>query len=394
MRRPRLIIVVLAAALAVAGCGREDTTSRARATPAVLTPQRDTFENLGFPEFATKNTTRVASTDAAQAAAAVVRAVFPEGGRGPRAVTLVDTSDWRVAIAAAALMGPPIGAPVLFGDGDGLPAASRRALDNLDPKGSKAAGNGQVIRVGDVAKPDGRKTTDLTGSTPLALTRSIAKLITSATSRTGPPVIVTTADDASIAAPAAGYAAKTGTPVLFVNRTAIPPETRAALASLARPRIYVLGSSKAISPQVSQQLRRLGRVERFGGKDAVTNAINVARYTDGTFGWGIDQPGHGLVFARADRPLDAVAAAPLSAAGTYGPLLLLDDADKIPRTIQSYLLDIQPGYRTDPVRGVYNHGWMIGDRKAISTATQARLDTLLEIVPERTPDTPPDQPQP
>jgi len=394
MPRPGLLIVVLAAAIAGGGCAREESAGEGPATPAVLTPQRETFENLGFPAFATKNTTRVASADATRAAAAVARAVFPEGGTGPRAVTLVDTSDWRVAIAAAALMGPPIDAPVLFGDGDGLPAASRRALDELDPQGSKAAGDGQVIRVGDVAKPQGRKTTDLTGATALALTRSIARLTLSARSRSAPAVIVTSAEDASIAAPAAGYAAKTGTPVLFVNKTKIPPETRAALAALTLPRIYVLGPSKAISPQVTRQLRRLGRVERFGGQDAVTNAIGVARYTNGTFGWGIEQPGHGLVFARADRPLDAVAAAPLSAAGKYGPLLLLDDADQVPRTIQSYLLDIQPGFRTDPVRGVYNHGWIIGDRKAISTATQARLDTLLEIVPERTPDAPPDKPQP
>jgi hypothetical protein len=31
------------------------------------------------------------------------------------------------------------------------------------------------------------------------------------------------------------------------------------------------------------------------------------------------------------------------------------------------------------VRGVYNHGWLIGDDRAISVATQARIDSLLEI---------------
>ena len=40
----------------------------------------------------------------------------------------------------------------------------------------------------------------------------------------------------------------------------------------------------------------------------------MARYRDGAFGWGIVDPGHGLVFARAGRPLDAAAAAPLSGA--------------------------------------------------------------------------------
>lgn len=394
MPRPRLLLFVLVAALAAVGCGREDPVSNDPGTPAILTPQRQLFENLGYPEFATKNTTRVAGANATQTAAGVVRAVYPDSKHKPSAVTLVDTSDWRVAVAAAALTAPPINAPVLFSDGTDLPSASKNALDALDPDGSKGAGNAQVIRVGNVAKPSGRKSTDLAGETGLALTRSIAALIIAAKTRTAPSVIVTSAEDSSIAAPAAAYAAKSGTPVLFVNRNDIPPETRAALAALARPRIYLLGPSKVIAPKVTSQLRRLGRVQRFGGQEPVENAVAVARFREGSFGWGITDPGHGLVFARADRPLDAVAASALSSAGTYGPLLLLDDAETLPTALERYLLDIQPGYAEDPVRGVYNHGWIIGDRKAITIAEQTELDALLEIVPVRTPDAPPDEPAP
>ena len=54
-------------------------------------------------------------------------------------------------------------------------------------------------------------------------------------------------------------------------------------------------------------------------------------------------------------------------------------ANALPAPLQDYLLDIQPGYDKDPVRGVYNHGWMIGDEDAISVDVQARIDTLLEI---------------
>jgi hypothetical protein len=104
---------------------------------------------------------------------------------------------------------------------------------------------------------------------------------------------------------------------------------------------------------------------------------------DGRFGWGVVDPGHGLVFANASRPLDAAAAAPLSATGTYGPLLLVE-GDRLPRELVQYLLDIQPGYERDPVRGVYNHGWLIGDEDAISVADQSRIDSLLEIVPVAT----------
>ena len=52
----------------------------------------------------------------------------------------------------------------------------------------------------------------------------------------------------------------------------------------------------------------------------------------------------------------------------------------LPRPLESFLLDIQPGYRFDPVRGVYNHAWLMGDESAISVAMQARIDELSEIV--------------
>ena len=60
---------------------------------------------------------------------------------------------------------------------------------------------------------------------------------------------------------------------------------------------------------------------------------------------------------------------------------MLTDAGALPAPLQDYLLDIQPGYDKDPVRGVYNHGWIVGDESAISAAVQARIDTLLEIQP-------------
>ena len=125
--------------------------------------------------------------------------------------------------------------------------------------------------------------------------------------------------------------------------------------------------------------------------------IAVARFADGAFGWGIREPGHGLVFANVSRPLDAPAGASLSASGDFGPLLLLEDSSppargSIPRTsiepalapaLIHYLNDIKPAYspQVSPVRGVYNRGWLIGDERAISAVTQAEIDTLLETSP-------------
>ena len=121
-----------------------------------------------------------------------------------------------------------------------------------------------------------------------------------------------------------------------------------------------------ISDGVLRQLKKLGTVKRVAGKTAVDNAIAFARYSDGSFGWGVQDPGHGFVIANTTRPLDAAAGAALSASGKYGPLLLIDSRDRLPAPLENYLLDLQPGYRFDPVRGGHNQpgSWATNPRSA------------------------------
>jgi hypothetical protein len=338
---------------------------------------------LGFPVFATKNTTRVAGADPVASAAGVAQAVFPSRSDDtrPGAVVLVDQDDWRAGIAASVLSAPPLRAPVLLTEGKDLPEATSDALDKLQPTGAKEAGRAQVIRIGDVAKPDGLKSTDVAAGSPAATARAIDRLQGAAAKTKAKAVLVASADRPDFAMPAAGWAAKSGDPVLWTGRDALPPETKAAIKAHGRPAIYVLGPPDVISDAVLRDLRKLGSVKRISGPDPVTNAIAFARYRDGSFGWGVVDPGHGLVFASSRRSLDAAAGAPLSASGTYGPLLLIPEAQALPQALQDYLLDIQPGFDKDPVRGVYNHGWLMGDETAISADVQARIDTLLEIQP-------------
>ncbi len=377
---------MLAAAAVTAGCGGSDSSDRPAPGPVVGArgEEPEAATDLGFPAFATKNTTRVGGADSIANAAAVARAVWPgvEPATRPKAVTLVDKDDWRAGVAASALIADPVGAPVLLSDGDELPPASREALAALAPTGSKEAGNAQVIRVGEVAEPEGLKATDVTGATAPEVAARIDALLSAARGRTSDRVVIAATERPEYATPAAGWAAKSGDPVLFTDRDRLPAATRTALGRHQQPKIYVLGDERTVSEGVERELRRLGTVERIeGGADAVQNAIAFARYLDGSFGWGVVDPGHGLVFVNEDRPMDAVAAAPLSASGTYGPLLLHQGGPRLPRPLESYLLDIQPGYRRDPVRGVYNHGWVIGDEAALPVVTQSRIDALLEISP-------------
>jgi hypothetical protein len=371
--------IVLAAAVALAGCGdkraKEPQLGKKGSEP-------EAAAELGFPGFATKNTTRVGGGDPTADAAGVARAVYPAGSGGtrPRVVVLVDTKGWQAPLAAAVLMAAPLRAPLLLSDGAKLPAASAAALKALAPTGAEPAGGAQVVRVGDVAKPDKLKATDIKGKDPFAIARALDAFQSAARGRTSDDVVIVSANAPAFAMPAAAWAAKSGDPILFVTHDAVPHDTRAALATHQEPRIHILGPSSVISPKVTRILRRYGRVVRTGARTPVDNAIAFARNLDRGFGWGIVDGGHGLVFASASRPLDAAAAAALSASGTYGPLLLVDKPATLPRALASYLLDIQPGYRSDPTRGYYNHGWIIGSDKVISVAAQARLDQLLEIV--------------
>jgi putative cell wall binding repeat protein len=372
---------ILAAALAAWGCGGKDKANGPQLGKRGSEPKA--AAELGFPAFATKNTTRVGGADPTANAAAVARAVFPatSPGSSPRAVVLADSRDWRGPLAAAVLMARPVRAPLLFSDGRKLPPASAEALKALAPTGSEPAGGARVIRVGDVARPEKLRSTDVKGSDPFTLARALDAFHAAARGRPSRSVLIVSANAPDFAMPAAAWAAKSGDPILFVTHDTVPPATRAALRSHNQPRIYVLGPSTVISPKVTKTLRRFGHVSRTGAAQPIPSAIAFARFLDGPFGWGVVDPGHGFVFASAKRPLDAAAAAPLSATGTYGPVLLVDNPKALPRELVRFLLDVQPGYARDPTRGVYNHGWIVGSESEVSVAAQSRIDALLEIVP-------------
>jgi hypothetical protein len=381
MRRATVTLACLAClAVAVAGCGGKAKGPSSTPKIGAKGTEANAAQGLGFPALATKNTTRVGGGDPVADAAAVAQAVFP--GTHPKAITLVDSGDWRAGLAATALFAQPVGAPILFSDGTSLPAGSSDALKALAPTGSKAAGGAQLIRVGDVAQLGGLKTTDIKAANPFAMGRAIDAFLAAASGKSSDRVLVVSADKPAYAMPAAAYAAKSGVPVLFVTQSTLPPDTKTALAAHRQPKIYLLGPTSVIGAKVQTELSKLGKVTRVAGKDPVQNAIAFARFADGSFGWGVVDPGHGLVFTGdgAD-PLTAAAAAPLSASGSYGPLLLNSAPERLDPALSNYLLDIQPGYDKDPVRGVYNHGWIVGDESVMSVGVQSQIDRLLEISP-------------
>jgi hypothetical protein len=267
----------------------------------------------------------------------------------------------------------------------------------LAPSGSGVAGAAQVLRVGDVPAPSGLRSRQISGGDPYSLAAAIDRFASAARGNTSTDVIIASADDPAYAMPAAGYAAESGEPILFVNHSGVPTATRQALLSHQKPRIYVLGPTSVIPDSVAKLLARYGPVRRISGTDPPSNSVAFAEYrypacpygsacahVPGSFGWAMRSPGHGYVLLNEHRPLDAAAAAPLSASGDYGPQLLIDQASTLPSPVLKYFLDYAtPGYNQEgPTAAVYNHGWVIGDQSAVSIGVQAEMDLRLEVVPQ------------
>jgi hypothetical protein len=399
MRHTKLLSVLGAAGALAAGCGGSTELIKVpeHGVPA-STPQA--AQKIGFPAVATKNTTRVAGGDPTVDAAGVALAVYPSNGAGthPQAVTIAPTDDWQAAIASSVLMSSPIKAPILLSGSDSLPIATADALDALAPTGSGSIGGAQVIRVGDVPKVSGRRSAAISGADPYALAAAIDRFDTAATGKASPDVVVTSGEDPAYAMPAAGWAAESGDPILFVNGSGVPSPTRDALLAHQHPHIYVLGPASVIPDSVVKALGKYGPVKRVSGADPAANSVSFASYRDppckfgqpcahvpGSFGWALRSPGHGYTLVNSNRPLDAAASAALSASGSFGPQLILDSGDQMPKALLDYFLNFAtPGYTQEgPTAAVYNHGWVIGDPGAISVAVQAEMDTLLEAVPQK-----------
>ena len=325
-------------------------------------------EELGYPEFATNNTTRVGGADPASNAAAVALAVFPSATpeQRPDAVVLVDEADWQSAIAAAVLMAEPIRAPLLISTADEVPDATDDRARDARPRRLRRGARCPGVR--DRRAPTPPTACRRPGSTAPAPRRRRRSRSCATSCSAGPRATSSSPrrrSPSSRCRPPPGRRAR-ATPSSTPIADSLPAATAEALKRHPDVPVYVLGPSSAISSKVVREIAAIdNRVRRVSGEDPVTNSIALARYSDGDFGWNVNDPGHGFVVVRSDSPLDAVAAAPLSASGTWGPLLLTDSADTLPAALREYLLDVKPGYTTDPTRAFYNHVWVIGDQDAI-----------------------------
>lgn len=381
--RSRLLLALLPALL-LGGCSLGDDDSERPPALGAKSSDDDAAVKLGFPSAATTNTVRIGGGDAIADAAGTASVAFPatSDATKPDAVILVDKDDWQGAVAASVLVGTPIGAPMLLSDGDDLPAISEDTLKRLAPKGSDLSRDAKVIRIGPKPPaPDGLKSVQVSGKNPYEVAAAVDRFSSVARGEPTKDVVIASGERAEYALPASAYAASSGDSVLLTQKSKVPPATVAALKAHQKPSIYVLGPESVIDKAAVKELEKYGKVRRVDGPTPVQNAIEFAKFSAGGFGWGISVPGHNFTLADTARPLDAAPAAVLGTNGVFAPLLLTDDSERLPRSVESYLLDVQPGFEEDPNLAVYNRVFILGDDGTISVAAQGRLNEITKLIP-------------
>jgi hypothetical protein len=197
--------------------------------------------------------------------------------------------------------------------------------------------------------------------------------------------------------PATHWVAHMASGLLWVNADSVPQATISALKRRnGQARIYLFGGPQQISGKVADQLARYGTVMRVSNDDIVAfnappketpvdTAIAFAKMWDpaGQVGWKITGPGHGFTLVNQSDWQAAVASAPLSHLGFHAPLLMTNDAGRLPPQVDAYYKSVAPTYLTSPADGPYNMSYVIGSWEQIAWPVQAHIDYISEMVNRR-----------
>ncbi|MGN7759816.1 cell wall-binding repeat-containing protein [Paenibacillus sp. 22594] len=375
--------LTLSLGAALAGCAAGNNSPSA----STDTPSQSA---ISIPWIATKNTTRINTSDPIQAAVLVSQSLWTaetENNR-PSSVVLTDVSSWQIAAVSTDLIHHPNNGPVLFITKEGIPEATLMELRRLKPMGAVSNDGVQVVLVGPIADgvEDQLKILDLKvdaikGEDPAEIAKSIDAYYEKVSGSLPQNVIVSSVDSPEYSLPAVNWIAHMPEPLLYVSKRKIPEATAEALkARGGKATIYILGPTSAVSADVEAQLQEYGTVKRISGDDPYTNAIAFAKFKDEAtgFGWGITTPGHNLSLLTADSTMLAIAAAPLSHLGKHAPLVFTKK-DGMPDSLMNYTMELQPKFKDSPAEGPYNHAWLTGDTDTLYSGTQSEIDDMLEI---------------
>ena len=281
-------------------------------------------------------------------------------------------------------MAAPVRAPLLFSDADELPDATRRSARGARPRRAATPPAAPRRSRSATSPTPGRAAGDRgrTATAPRRPRRRSPSCATGSSARRPSHIVVAPLGQARLrdAGRRLGRALRRPGPL---RRTATRCRRRPPRRCKRHPKSRSTCSAppRRSPPTVVREIAKIDnrvqpRLRRGPGRQRDRpRPLRRRRASAGTS----TTPATASSSPARDSPLDAAAAAPLSASGTWGPLLLTDSADTLPAALRGYLLDVKPGYTTDPTRAFYNHVWVIGDQEAIDVTQQAEIDELAEL---------------
>jgi len=381
-------VTLLATGVLVAGCSTQGSEQQPK--PAAEQTRQESAAgkaDTAQAMLATKNTTRITGGSAEEIALSASRMIWPATANGtkPNVVLLAPSDNWQTQLVGLDLVHHPSDGPLLVTEKGKVSEVVLNEIKRLNPKG--AQDGTQVITIGMEANAVKQitdaslKVKEIKGETPEKIAAAIDEYYASVDGELPQSVVVSTSEKAEFAAPAGSWISHMPEPLLYVTKDKIPAETEAALKRRnGKANIYLLGPEDAVGKQVENDLKKHGNVIRISGNDPVTNAIAFAKYKDAKtgFGWGITQPGHGLVLVNVENISKSLPALPFAHRGKHAPLLLTEK-EKAPETLLTYLKELKPLFKKEPTEGPYNHMYIVGGSDWVSDEQQGDLDHLIEI---------------
>lgn len=379
--------------IGLAGCSDSQSNQNSYSHHPAKQVTTGNLDNQDRLTLDTKNTTRIATDDGVKAAIETSQMVWPatDEGNRPGTILIGQIGQWKINLVAVDLIHHPNNGPLLYAKKDQIPRSTLNEIKRLKPKGSQANNGVQVIMVGNFSnkvvkelRDQNLKVDTITGKDPVNMAQKIDAYYANVSDELPNSVVVGSVDSPDYTLPAANWIAHMPEPLLYVKKDSIPSGTVEALKKRhGQAHIYILGPTSAVSAKVKDHLGNYGDVTRISGKTPEENAIAFAKFKDPQtdFGWGVDEPGHGLAFNNLDNLDAAIASAPFAHMGKHAPMLVLS-GHTLSMPLRDYLASIKPEYNKEPTEGPYNHAVIIGSTKAIPFSTQGMIDEMLEIIPK------------
>lgn len=395
LTRKSLIFIMLSMLLVfTAACSADD--EQANHVDEAETPQSgneatgvyDNFNHL--LHLNTKNITRLNSDDPVVVSVLTSQTIWPatHEGNKPGTIMLAPLEQWQIALSSLNLVHHPNDGPLLYTTDGFIPDIVMNEINRLKPKGNIDDIQIMVLgelNEGETDKLEGYQTTHLNEVDPAAFAYAIDEAYAQLINHVPNSVIIGSYEDEAklYTIPAGSWITHMDESLLYVSKNDIPEPTINALQKReGKAHIYLIGPEHIISNDVKNELQQYGKVVRISGETPEQVAIEFAKYKNENtgFGWGVAQPGHGLVFISTHSPHLAITAAPFAHLGKHAPMLWLPNGE-LNEQLKDYLAVLKPKFKKDPTEGPYNHGYLIGSENLVSFYQQGRIDDLLEIVP-------------